>query len=516
MRLSSLAPICGILLLLLAAAQVLPLVVAFAYDSPAEIPAFLWSIAASAGIGLLLLLVFRGSRRDLNTREGFAVVALGWALLSAFGALPFRLAEGGIDRYLDAFFETMSGFTTTGASILANPEGLPKGLLFWRSLTHWLGGMGIVVLTVAILPFLGAGGYQMLRAEVPGPTADKLEPRIAQTAKILWQVYLLLTVLEILLLLPSMGFFDASCHAFGTLATGGFSTRNLSIAHYQSVYVDSVITVFMLIAGASFVLHFRLLRGRGLPHLRDPEFRFYITLVIVAIAAISGFLYWGSHPEQEAHPQKYESLGQCLRYASFQVGAIVTTTGYVTADFDRWPIACRFILILLMVIGGCAGSTGGGVKCVRVLVLLRYGAREIRHIIRPHAVLPLKIGGQSVDREVIGRVMGFMALYLLLFSLAVLTMTVILDPGLEIGREAGGGAAAAPGYERENSALLTAFGSVLATIGNIGPGLGAVGPMENYAGIPDVGKGVLIICMLLGRLEIYSVLVVLSRLTWRR
>ena len=513
MKMRALVSLLGILVMILGGTLCIPLAIAFFTSSLAEIPAFLTSIAICLVVGAGAFLSCRGSYQQLGAREGFAVVGLGWAVLSAFAALPFYLAPNGIPSYLDAYFETMSGFTTTGASILSDIESLPKGLLFWRSLTHWLGGMGIVVLTVAILPFLGAGGYQMLRAEVPGPTADKLAPRIAQTAAILWIVYFVLTAVEMFLLWPVMGWFDAACHAFGTLATGGFSTQNASIAQYDSVYVDTVVTIFMFLAGANFVLHYRAFLGRGLLHPKDSEFRFYFGVIAVATLLITLFLYFDAFPDREIHQQKYETVGDCLRYASFQVAAITTTTGFVTADFDRWPNVCRVLLVALMVFGACAGSTGGGVKCVRVLLLFMFGVREIKRLVRPHAVIPLKIGGVTIEREVIARVLGYFALYLVVFFIAVLVMSMILGSNPADGEQH---REDVNSLSTQNEALLTAFGSVLATIGNIGPGLGGVGPMENYGQIPYAGKVLLIFLMLLGRLEIYAVAVILVPLTWRR
>lgn len=505
--------IIGILLLFLAAAMTVPLGVAMSYGSSTEYGPFLLSIAITVAVGLGLFAFCRGKANpgnDLRAREGFAIVALGWLVISAFGALPFWLTEGGMPSFIDAYFETISGFSTTGASILTEPESLPRGLLFWRSFTHWFGGMGIVVLTVAILPFLGAGGYQLLRAEAPGPTADRLAPRIAETAKTLWILYLVLTVLEILLLLPVMGWFDASCHSFGTLATGGFSTRNNSIAAYDSVYVETVITLFMLIAGANFVLHANLIRGRGLLHATDSEFRFYVGLVVVATLVIASFLYFGDFPDQGANPAKYDGFGQCFRYSMFQVASIITTTGYGTADFDQWPNVCRVLLVLLMFVGGCSGSTGGGVKCIRVLVLLKYGIREVMHIVQPHAILRVRIGEHNVDKEVVGRVLGFFALWFVLFGFAVVAMTVILGSSGDLDT-----ISAADAQVDQMRSLETAFTSVLATFGNIGPGLADVGPMQNFASIPPLGKVLLIFCMLLGRLEIYCVLILLLPSTWR-
>lgn len=520
MKKSVVISFCGLLLMMLSSTMVLPLIVSLIDHDWAEVAAFGESIAITLFAGAVAYWGFRQPDVTLKSREGFAIVAVGWAALSAFGALPFWLAPHGIPSYLDAYFETISGFTTTGASVVEHIEpqfaadgtmihhGLSRGVLFWRSLTHWLGGMGIVVLTVAILPFLGAGGYQMLRAEVPGPTADKLQPRIAQTAKLLWFVYVLLTVAEIALLLPVMGWFDATCHAFGTLATGGFATKDASLAHYDSVYVDLIVTVFMILAGTNFVLHYRFLVGKGIGHLRDSEFRLYFSIIIGATIFIAAFLYWGHYPDK-ADPDtasRYESLGDCARHAAFQVGSIVTTTGYVTADYDSWPNPVRVVIALLMIFGGCAGSTGGGVKMVRILVLVRYGIREVRRVIRPHAILPLKIGGHTIEREVVARVMGFLALYLVIFFLSVFAMTLILE----------GWGPPTDTYAGNNHSLITAFGAVLATIGNIGPGFAGVGPMENFAELPGAAKILCMFCMLVGRLEIYAVLVVMIPLTWRR
>ncbi|HIA28391.1 MAG TPA: TrkH family potassium uptake protein [Planctomycetes bacterium] len=518
MRTRALLSVLGLLVLTLACVLVAPLAIAWFYDSEEVVAAFLWSIGICTASGGFLYLANWGQHRDLGSREGFAVVGLGWAVLSAFAALPFWLSPSGIPNYLDAYFEAMSGFTTTGATILVDIEALPNALLFWRSLTQWLGGMGIVVLTVAILPFLGAGGYQMVRAEVPGPTADKLAPRIARTAIILWGVYFLLTLIETLMLWPVMGLFDAACHSFSTMATGGFSTKNASIAQFNSVYIEVVITVFMLLAGANIVLHYRAIFGKGVLYRADSEFRFYATMVVVATTLITLFLWLGTFPAAETDPERYGTISQCFRLAAFQVGAIGTGTGFVTADFDHWPNACRVILVLLMVIGGCAGSTAGGVKCIRILTLLKYGLREVRRLVRPHAVLPLKIGGETIDREIIARVMGFLALWLVVFVLAVLLMAVIIEPTAvpEAGSTPQGVSAEGVDGSIEDDALITAVGSVLAAIGNIGPGLGGVGPLENYEDIPDLGKLVLILLMLMGRLEIYAVLVLFIPLTWRR
>lgn len=509
MNKSSIVSINGILLIVLAVIMACPLAVALLHDSHAEAVAFLESILVSLLVGALLFRVGRRNAREIGAREGFAVVALGWTILSAFGALPFYLTEGGIPSYLDAFWETISGFTTTGASILADPEALPPGLLFWRSFTHWLGGMGIVVLTVAILPFLGAGGYQMLRAEVPGPTTDRLHSRITQTAKTLWLVYVLLTIAQTLLLWPVMGLLDAVCHSFGTLATGGFSTKAASLAYYDSVYVDVVTIVFMFIAGANFVLHFHLFTGRGFKHFLDSEFRLYTLFVVSATLIITLFLIFSTFPDRTVNPVKYDGVFQCLRYACFQVVSVITTTGYGTADFDLWPNACRIILAVLMVVGGCAGSTGGGVKVIRILVVFKYGVREIGRLIRPKAIAPVRVGGHPIDREIVGRVLGFMALYLLVFVTALFALSVVLEPAV-VANPSG------PTEQVENRTMVTAFGAVLGTIGNIGPGFADVGATKNYGAVPPIGKCILIFCMLLGRLELYCVLIIFLPMTWRK
>ena len=501
----------------LAGILLVPLLVAAALGSSDELPAFYTTIGICLATGMVLWGANRDCQKELRSREAFAVVGLGWAVLSFFGALPFWFAPGGIPSLLDAYSETMSGFTTTGATILGDIESLPKGLLFWRSLTQWLGGMGIVVLTVAVLPLLGSGGIQMMRAEVPGPTTEKLAPRMAQTAMMLWGIYTLLTLVQIGLLLPVMGWFDAVTHSFCSLATGGFSTKNSSIAHFDSAYIDGVITVFMLMAGLNFVLHYRAIFHRRPLYFKDSEFKFFSGLIIGSIIFVTLMLHLGSFPDRVVHPGKYDTLMECFRYASFQVASIGTGAGFVTADYDHWPNACRVVLLVLMVIGGCAGSTSGGVKIFRVLTLVKFGLREIALLIRPHAVLPIKIGGKPVEREVVSRVMGILILWVLLFLISTLLFSFILDPAWSSGSGSLEVVEAqqVPG-SLEDDLLLTAVGATLATLGNIGPGIAGVGPLENYSSIPAAGKILMILLMLLGRLEIYAVLVIFLPMTWRR
>ena len=439
------------------------------------------SAAIICGVGLISAFLTRG-RVDLSRVDGFGIVTFGWVFASLFGALPYLLT-GTIEHPVSAVFETMSGFTTTGASVLTDLESFPRGVLFWRAMTHWFGGMGVLVLCVAILPFLGVGGMQIYRAEMPGPSKDRLTPKIATTAKLLWGVYVLLcAVLTALLCLGGMTLFDALCHAFATMATGGFSTRTLSVGAYNSVYFDVVITFFMILAGTNFALHYRALTGQPLAYFRESEFLYYIFFLGGAIVMLT-LTVWGS---------VYGSLWQALRAAAFQGTSIMTTTGFVTADFDQWPNAARTLLVLLMFIGGCAGSTGGGIKVVRVSVLLKKTMRELRRFVRPQAVWAVKLNRKSVEQSVISHISAFFAMFIILFALFSILMT-FFTPDTE-----------------------TALTSVIATMGNIGPGLAAVGATQNYADIPAVGKSILVFCMLLGRLELYTVLIVLLPSTWKK
>ena len=431
--------------------------------------------------GIVMFVATRGSV-DLSRRDGFGIVALGWIAAACFGALPY-IATGVIANPVSAVFESMSGFTTTGASVLSELELVPHGVLFWRALTHFFGGMGVLVLCVAILPFLGVGGMQIYRAEMPGPSKDRLTPRIATTAKLLWGVYILLCVAEAALLrLGGMTWFDAFCHAFATMATGGFSTRSASVAAYNSVYIETVIIIFMFLAGTNFALNFRALRGKPLCYFRDPEFRFYIGAWLTATVVIILNIYGRTYP----------SFGQAVRVAFFQSTSIMTTTGFCTEDFNLWPGASKVVLILLMFIGGCAGSTGGGMKNIRVLVVMKKSLREIRLFMQPQAVLKVKIGGEPVTQDVVSHISAFFILFLLVFALGTLLMT-FFTPDLQ-----------------------TALSSVIATLGNIGPGLGGVGAVENYASVPALGKVLLTALMLLGRLELYTVLIILLPRFWKK
>jgi trk system potassium uptake protein TrkH len=480
MHIRSIIHILGFLQVFLAAAMLLPIPFSLHYGEPDWMPLLISSMITA----LIGFIAFKSTRfdQDLRTKEGFAIVTLGWFFFSIFGSLPF-LISGYIPSFTNAFFETMSGFTTTGASILTNIEALPHGILFWRSLTHWIGGMGIIVLSIAILPFLGIGGMQLFKAEVPGPVADKLTPRITETAKILWGVYVLFSAVETgLLMLGGMNLFEALCHTFGTMATGGYSTKNASIGTYHSAYIDFVIIIFMIIAGTNFSIHYRFLKGDFKSYFKNQEFLFFISIIGLAtfLIGIDTFL------------NHYHSIGETVQKTLFQVVSILTTTGYGTADFEQWASSSQIILFLMMFIGGCAGSTGGGMKVVRVFVLMKFVFSEIIRLIHPHAVVSVRFGNTVIPREVLTNVMGFFILFVFLFTVGVIVMSAI---GLDI---------------------VTAFGSVAATLGNIGPGLGGVGPTDNYADIPAIGKWILSFFMLAGRLEIFTVIILFSPSFWKK
>ncbi len=464
----------GLLALVIGATLLLPLGLALLWGETA-VRSFSLSAALTLGCGLGLHLLFRRQQAEVLTpREGMAIVSCAWMAAAVFGALPFRFALG--LSWTDALFESVSGFTTTGSTILADIEVLPRSLVVWRSFIQWLGGMGIIVLSIAILPFLKVGGMQLYKAEAPTPVPDRLRPHMRDTAKVLWKVYVLFTAAETAVLAAGgMGLFDAVNHALTTLPTGGFSPWNASIAQYDRLDVDLVILGFMVLAGINFSLHYRLLRGEGLAFWRDAECRFYLVLVAALVVAVAATI----------HGTVYDGWGEALRYGAFQVVSILTTTGYTTADYDRWPDAARFLLFGCMFIGACAGSTGGGMKCLRVIVALKHCYRELYLLIHPHAVSRLKLGGRPVTEEIAHSILGFAALYVLLFAAGALLLSL---SGLD---------------------LLSAAGAAATALGNTGPGFGAVGPSRTFAPLADAAKGVLIALMLLGRLEIYTLLILI-------
>lgn len=472
----------GIVLVFVSAFMLLPILVSVIYKSGDLVALLLsFSITLLTGIGLYFLTVAHKGV-ELKHRDGFAIVTISWLAVSFFGSLPF-IISGSIPSFTNAYFEAMSGFTTTGASILTDVEALPKGVLFWRSLTHWMAGMGIIVLSLAILPMLGAGGMQLFKAEVSEIVVERLRPRIADTAKSLWYVYTAITILGVvLLLLGGMDLYDALCHSLGAVATGGFSIKNTSIAYYNSASIDIVITLLMLIGGINFSLHFYAFRGDFSRYYKSSEFRFFCLVVALSIILIA----------LNTTGSNYASLPQALRYAAFQVASIVTACGYVTADFEKWPVFSQSILICLMFIGGMVGSTSGGMKQARILIMLKQAYRELYQLIHPHAVTYVKLDEKPLTKEILGGIWGFIFLFLFIYVIAVLMMASF---GID---------------------LITSATTVISAMSNVGPALGVAGPMENYSTIPSAGKWVLILCMLIGRLEIYTVVVLFVPHFWRK
>jgi len=435
-----------------------------------------------AGFILIIGSKKHGHHDYINQKEGVTTVALAWMIISLFGALPFYFSPE-FTNFTHAFFESVSGFTTTGSSVMTDIEGSSKSLLFWRSLIQWHGGMGIIVLSLVILPFLGVGGIQLYKAEVPSPVPDKLTPRLTDSAKILWAVYAVFTMAEIIFLLGGgMPLFEASCHAFATMPTGGFSTQNVSIAQYNSVYFDYVIIVFMVLAGINFSLHYQMLRGKTPAFWKDTECRFFLGLVLGLTLLVTWDIY-GSI---------YSSIQDAFRFASFQVVSILTTTGFATADYEKFPGFSQALLFVCMFIGASAGSTGGGIKCARIIVCCKYCYRELFKLIHPKSISRVKINNIVIPDEVLKSIMGYLALYISIFI-----CSGILLAGMGID-------------------MMTAFGAVAACIGNIGPGFGSVGPSENFAHIPVLGKWLLALCMLLGRLEIYMVIILFVPEFWKK
>ena len=481
MNLRAVAKVLAFLLLVTAGCLLLPAMVALIYHEP-DWRHFLLA-AGLGGVCAGLALVFLRDAPDLRIREGFAVVTFGWFTVGLLGALPFWFS-GQIPSFTDAVFESISGFSTTGASILTDIAGRSHATLFWRAMTHWLGGMGIVLLAVAILPLLGVGGMQLFRAEVPGPVAERLTPRIRETAKRLWGVYLLLTVLEVLaLLVAGMGLFDAVCHAFATMATGGLSTNVQSVGGFGSAAVEWIIIVFMIMAGINFSLHYLALTGRWRSYFRDEEFRFYFVILGLATALVVTALVVARY---------YDDAGTTVRNAVFQVVSITTTTGFGTADYLLWPPLTHALLLMLMAVGGCAGSTGGGIKVMRVLFLLKHAKLELRKMLHPRGVFTVWFNNRALSPSLQTNVLGFFLLFMVVYGCGVLILTFG-------GRD-----------------LVTAVGATAASLGNIGPGLGEVGPTSNYAGFFVWEKWLLMLLMIIGRLEIFTVLVLFLPGAWRR
>ena len=463
-----------------AALMLLPVAVALIYGETGRLAAFLIPLVLLAVIGLLL-----GKRAPADTaiyaREGLVIVALSWVLMSVFGALPFVIS-GEIPNFVDAFFETVSGFTTTGASILRDVEALSQSMLFWRSFTHWVGGMGVLVFAMAVLPMTDGRAMHLMRAEVPGPSVGKISSKLRDTAKILYAIYFAMTVIEVLLLcLGGLPLFDALITSFGTAGTGGFSNRGLSIGAYDSAYVEMVTAVFMLLFGVNFNLYYLLLMRHFREALGSEELLAYLGVVGISTLAIAGNIY-----------HLYQSVGQSLRYAFFQVASIITTTGFATADFNLWPEFSRAILVILMFIGACAGSTGGGIKVARVVILCKTSLGDMRKMLHPNAVTTVRFEGKPLTDRSIRSVHLFLTVYILIFTVSVLLLSL------------------------ERFDLITVFTAVAACINNIGPGLEVVGPMGNYAQFSPAAKLLLSFDMLVGRLEIFPMLLLFAPSIWKR
>ena len=456
--------------------MIIPLGVAYYYKE--SLTPFLVSILITALTGIILYSY--KTEGDWARQEGFAIVAFGWLAAAVFGAIPFILV--GISP-LNALFESMSGFTTTGSTILTDIESYPKGILFWRGLIQWLGGMGIIVLFIAILPKLGVAGRQLFRAEAPGPTEDKLKPRVRETAKILWGVYFVISFLQVLaLMLAGASLYDALSHTFTTMACGGFSNYALSVEAFNSPLIEYIITLFTFIAGANFALYYRAIYMDKNLLFKDEEFRFYTVLVLAASALLT-FLLW-----------RDMSTGvlDSFRLAIFQVVTLMTSTGYATADFNLWSESSKMILIIVMFIGACAGSTGGGIKVVRILILLRHSRTELFKALHPRAVKSVKFNNKTVPDEIISSIVSFTVIYLLVFLSSALILSVL---GMDI---------------------ITSVTASIATLGNIGPGLNVVGPMGSFDPIPPLGKLVLIANMWIGRLEVFTVILLFTPAFWKK
>jgi trk system potassium uptake protein TrkH len=470
----------GILLMVEAASMLPSLLVSIIYKQN-DIQAFIITMMILIVTGFVMYKI-PARNKNFYTRDGFAIVSLGWVLVSLFGALPFFIS-GAIPSYVNAVFETVSGFTTTGSTILKEIESLPRGILFWRSFTNWIGGMGVLVMMLAVLPAAGANTLHIMKAESPGPDPGKLVPKIGQTAKILYLMYIALSIVQIsLLLIGGMPLYDTLIHTFSTAGTGGFSNMNTSVGAYNNIYFEIVITLFMFLFGVNFTLYYQALKG-GIKNItKDEEFRFYFFTAVGAILLIT----WNT-----CGPI-FGTVWESLRHASFQVSSIMTTTGFSSANFDLWPVFSKTILIVLMFIGASAGSTAGGIKCVRFVLLFKTIKREVRRIIHPRSVYTVKYGGKTVDSDILSGVMNYFFIYIALFAISLLLVS--LD-----------------GFD-----MVTNFSAVATTIGNVGPGLAVVGPTGSFADYSDLSKIIFSFTMLFGRLEIYPMLILFAPTFWKR
>jgi trk system potassium uptake protein TrkH len=459
----------------------LPLIVALIYGE-GDVQAFAIASAAAIITGGILAVITRKAPKNIGKRDGYIIVSTVWVMFSFAGSLPFMIS-GAIPSLHDAFFETISGFTTTGASVLNNIESLPHGILFWRSMTQWLGGMGIVVLSLAILPAFGIGGMSLYMAEVPGVTYDKLNPKIKDTAKILWNIYMVLTVVQtMLLMIGGMDLFDSVCHAFTTMSTGGYSTKQASVAYWDSPFIQYVIIFFMILAGTNFSLSYFAITGAPKKMFGNEEFKFYLIIIGVFTAIIGAGLFLTTDYDAE----------ESFRHSLFQVSSIITTTGFATADYLIWQPFLTIMIFVAFFIGGTTGSTGGGIKVMRIVMLFKNSYYELRRLIHPNAVIPVRFNKRSVNEQILTNVLAFFFFYIITFFMSSLVFMLFVDD------------------------FNTAIGAVASALGNIGPGLGSVGPTASYSHIAPAGKWFLSFLMLVGRLEIFTVLVLFSPAFWKR
>ena len=445
-------------------------------------------------VGILAMFFTRGHKKEVKRKEGYLIVTLGWLVMSLSGILPYYLS-GAIPNMTDAFFETISGYTTTGASILNDIESLPRGIVFWRSLTHWIGGMGIIVLAIAILPLLGIGGMQLFSAEAPGPNADKLHPRITDTAKRLWLIYVGYTAAEtVLLQLAGMSFFDAINHAMATLSTGGFSTKNASLAYWNDQpLIQYIVILFMFLAGSNFVLSYFAFKGKVQRVLRDEEFKYYsiFILLFVVIAAVVVYTRANVQPG-EMFPMVMGSEESAFRHALFQVVAVMTTTGFVTADFTAWTPFLTVFFFGLMFSGGSAGSTAGGIKIMRHILIIKNGLLEFKRTLHPNAIIPVRFNQKTVTEHIVYNIIAFFVLYMLLFLIGASVLGIL---GLD---------------------FVTAIGGAASSLGNVGPAFGSLNPLSNFSDLPLLGKWWCAFLMLAGRLELFTVLILFTPYFWKR
>ncbi|MFL3025717.1 MAG: TrkH family potassium uptake protein [Candidatus Neomarinimicrobiota bacterium] len=489
MNIKTILNILAAMLVITGLSMLLPALIAFIYGET-DLYGHLKSSLICVLLGLPIWVFTRKSKR-LNSKDGFAIVSFAWITVALAGSLPFYLT-GIIPNFTDAWFEAMSGVTTTGATIIGNPstlphlingiESMPHGVLFWRSFLQWLGGMGIIVFTIAILPLLGVGGVQLFKAEVPGPVADKIKPRVKETAKILWMVYIGFTFLQFLLLgFAGMSWFDSICHAFTTMPTGGFSTQNASIAAYSNPVIHYIIIFFMFVAGVNFTLHFRAITGNYKSYFKDYEFKVYFSILFFATIFI--FLNISFSNSDWSHNSFLISLFQSL--------ALMTGTGYANADYELWPFFSQLLLFFMMFFGAMGGSTSGGMKIARVILLIKYAATETRRMLHSRAIIPIRIGDRTIGDDVIRNTLGFFLIYLSFFVLTALVLTAL-------------------NYDFTSSLSVAA-----SAIGNVGPAFGSFGPTDNYALLHPIGKWMMTFCMLLGRLEIFTIMVLFSRTFWK-